>query len=130
MLATVTWKKGQSGNPLGRPRNALSLAAAVRDMVDPEEIAEFATRIMRDEQLPISERWKAAEFLSDRGWGKPVAPVVLDGLGEGKAAALRLDVFSESDLAALEALLLRATGQDEPADDTTPEPAPPGVIDV
>ena len=65
------WVKGVSGNPKGRQKNAVTLAEAVRHVVDPMEWAR--------------EAWKQAKkgngmvlgMLADRGWGKAPIEIML-----------------------------------------------------
>lgn len=74
------FKKGQSGNPGGRPKGELALREAARKHC-PEAIRRIA-EIMRsstDERVVIH----AAEVLLERGYGKPVQAVAVSGDGEG-----------------------------------------------
>lgn len=67
------WKKGQSGNPGGRP----ALAGHVRDLARQytEESVKTLVEIMRDKKAHATSRATAAQSLLDRGWGKPSQPV-------------------------------------------------------
>lgn len=77
---------GQSGNPAGRPRG---LAAAVRETLriavqegeDPAfAMARFYAGIYADKTQKLEHRMKAAEWLSERGWGKaPAYALIEDG---------------------------------------------------
>lgn len=64
------FKKGQSGNPLGRPKAAL----AVRDLA--REHTEGALKTLVDiaynPKSPAAARVQAASAILDRGWGKPI----------------------------------------------------------
>jgi hypothetical protein len=73
------WKPGKSGNPGGRPKG---LAAAVREKAPADQLADYMLAIWtRDpealkrhsialEDVTLTERTKALEWLSDRGYGK------------------------------------------------------------
>jgi len=68
------WKRGQSGNPGGRPK----VATEVRDLArqhTPEAIQELARLCTKARKE--GDRIKAIELLLDRGWGK-VVPVGVD----------------------------------------------------
>lgn len=91
----MVYKKGQSGNPNGRPRVGLTLAEAIRDKVPPE--------------LLINELWKRAkagsvqaiEILLDRGWGK--APLQL--LLTATTQKYDLDALTAEELTVFEQLV-------------------------
>jgi hypothetical protein len=71
---------GQSGNPGGKPQGLAKLA---REAVgDGAELVQFMTAILRGEakslgvrQLQLRDRMAAAQWLSERGWGR--APLVV-----------------------------------------------------
>lgn len=48
-----------------------SLQQAIRDKVDPNIIVDFAIEILSNKTGSAKDRMWAAEFLADRGWGKP-----------------------------------------------------------
>lgn len=86
LLAMSKWKKGQSGNPKGRPRSPYALANKIRDQVDPDELIALALSIARGEPQSIEvgegqpipcevpttkDRLAAMKFLADRGYVAP-----------------------------------------------------------
>lgn len=86
------WKPGQSGNPLGRPRGVKGLAERVRKSTsDGKELIEKALLILRNEYPGVKSkmadiRW-AIDFLTDRGFGKPIETHKHEG-GDGLAALI------------------------------------------
>jgi hypothetical protein len=67
--AVPNWKKGQSGNPGGRPKEiAIALAMASRVSI---ECIEYLVKVLKDEDIPVATRIEAAKVLLDRGLGKP-----------------------------------------------------------
>jgi hypothetical protein len=64
---------GVSGNPGGRPRELRDVQALAREHT-PEAIAALV-EALKDERYRVS----AAGHLLDRAWGKPAAPLELDG---------------------------------------------------
>lgn len=69
----MPFRKGQSGNPGGRPK----AVGVVRDLArehTPNAINALA-EIMNDEEVPPAQRIAAAQVMLDRGWGKPMQTV-------------------------------------------------------
>lgn len=66
------WKPGQSGNPMGRPPRPLDLAALAREHT--VEAVEKLVEVMRGDDH--SRALYAVQQLLDRGWGKPITPIV------------------------------------------------------
>lgn len=78
---TTSFKKGQSGNPSGKPKDPMAQAVlqAKQAIVD----AKFASKeltssaiqtlktAMETAEVPWTTRVTAAQTLLDRGWGKP-----------------------------------------------------------
>ncbi len=76
------WKPGQSGNPGGRPKAIIEVAAAAREHTT-EAIATLAS-IMRNTDATASARVSAAAILLERAWGKPAQTMTLKREGEYK----------------------------------------------
>lgn len=75
---------GVSGNPGGRPRAALDVQALAREHT-PKAIATLV-KALDDDRLCVS----AAVHLLDRAWGKPVAPLELDGTDRVTSVVLNI----------------------------------------
>lgn len=70
------YKKGQTGNPGGRPRKFYAMARYIREQLgNGQELADYAIEVFRNEDHTYkhSDRWAAMQWLADRGFGKPVA---------------------------------------------------------
>ena len=65
----MTWKKGESGNPGGRPKEV----AEVRELARRHTKKAIATlaEIMLNEDAPAASRVAAANSVLDRGHGRP-----------------------------------------------------------
>jgi stage V sporulation protein SpoVS len=79
------WKKGQSGNPAGRPPNAETLSSAVRDALAKKTPGSRKTHlqliIAKAIEQAVDGDDRARSWLSDRGYGKAVQPIAGDGDG-------------------------------------------------
>jgi hypothetical protein len=69
----MPFKRGQSGNPSGRPRIKLPDGRSLADVAKEHTHAAVTAlvAILRDERASASARVQAATALLDRGWGKP-----------------------------------------------------------
>lgn len=71
-----TFKKGESGNPGGRPKIPEDIKQAFKDLT-PAAIATL-TEIVNCKSAKHSDRIKAAEIILDRGWGKPTQSMEIE----------------------------------------------------
>ncbi len=87
----MAWKKGESGNPNGKPKTVLADGRSLRDMAREytQEALDALIKVLRDEEAPAASRVSAAQTIHDRGWGKPTQPIAGDSdmppLNWGKA---------------------------------------------
>jgi hypothetical protein len=79
---STSWKRGQSGNPGGRPRKPATVEArqVINDVKDAAKALTgkaIATleRVMDDPKAPPAARVTAATAVLDRGWGRPTQPI-------------------------------------------------------
>jgi hypothetical protein len=72
------WKKGQSGNPGGRPKAVVEIRDLARLYTNTavKALVEVCARGKSE-----SARVAAAQALLDRGWGKPQQDMNLNGAG-------------------------------------------------
>ena len=66
----MTWKKGESGNPGGRPTGYGDLRELARTHTE-TAVQTLVEKIMNDKDAAPSARATAATGLLDRGWGRP-----------------------------------------------------------
>jgi hypothetical protein len=66
----MAWKKGETGNAKGRPKNGNSLAEAIRRTVDPDEVVRKLMKIAEDSPSDQT-KLRALEILLERGYKKP-----------------------------------------------------------
>lgn len=69
------FKKGQSGNPNGRPKKLPALDKIMADVLGDDEAAKAIITALQKRALKGDTR--AAEILLDRGWGKVRQPLDL-----------------------------------------------------
>ena len=74
---TGKFKKGQSGNPGGRPKEDRHLRELARERTI--EAVETLSKIMRGKGHPAAARVSAACALLDRGYGRPAQAMEVTG---------------------------------------------------
>jgi len=115
------WQKGQSGNPSGRRDRGL--VAYIKEQTgDGREIIDYVLSVLRDERASTRHRLQAAEWLSDRAFGRPRQEVELR-TDEDSERHARLAALSPQERAELRVELLRRL-EEETRDvaQTLPEP--------
>jgi hypothetical protein len=106
----VSWKKGQSGNPGGRPKLAAHLRKRCREVVDADVVDAWAKEVKT--QGPYWVR--CSELLAAYGYGPPKAIADLDS----EAAQVDpVDELSVEDLRALARQSLTEDAHEADADD-------------
>lgn len=106
------WKKGQSGNPNGRPKKVRDLLELARG--DVPEALEFARSLLKDAAADPKLRLDAAKFLTSYGLGGPPKSTVLIDEDDEVQTSAGLDVETSRKIVAL-ALVKK---KDEPSDDS------------
>lgn len=101
------WRKGESGNPGGRPRSGLAFAERIRERIDPDRVIDKVEAILNDPDASHKDVMAAAAFLKDSGYLKP--PVMTVELAGGASQGVRYDFDALPD-AEREALLDRLEG--------------------
>lgn len=71
------WKKGESGNPNGRPKIPEDVKEAFKNAT-PKAIETLQT-ILDNPEARDGDKIRAAEIILDRAWGKPTQSMELDG---------------------------------------------------
>ena len=82
-MSDTQWKKGQSGNPSGRPKAIVSVVELARAQT--EDSIKTLVEVRDNVQAPAASRVGAANALLDRGWGKP-AQTITQNINERRSA--------------------------------------------
>lgn len=105
----MTFKKGQSGNPGGRPRIPADVKELARAMAKPA--VDALAEIVKSKKAPAAARVSAAVALLDRGYGKPAQTINAN-------VRRSFSDISDAELAAI------ATGGGAEASESTDGPRP------
>lgn len=117
-LPKTAWKKGQSGNPGGRPK----LLQEVRDAAQKRclDVVEILWDIARDEDRPEQARIAAGTKILEYGVGKPPQRVELEG-NPDRPIEFRGDALDTDEMRQLRELVAKgaaaaaaAAGDDDP----------------
>jgi hypothetical protein len=104
------FKKGQSGNPGGRPKNIIR---EIREKYgkDVDSIVEVVRDLARNPMVEPRDRVAAAKLFLERLLGRPVTPMELTG-AEGEPLVPKMDLkrLSDAELMQLIELQKKATG--------------------
>ena len=92
------YKKGQSGNPSGRPKRTMDLAKKIMEKTqDGEELVEKLLSLARGEvkRARPADQIKAIEMLFDRAYGKSVSHTDVTGDVQVGVTYRNMDNFSD-----------------------------------
>lgn len=87
------FKKGQSGNPNGRPKIPEDIKKAFKEAS--KGACEVLTSIMLDPTAKDVDRIRAAEVILDRGWGKAVQAVDVETNGVPQVVFVGYDSIAD-----------------------------------
>lgn len=100
----TSWKPGQSGNPNGRPKDALkdaiqrALAETVEVKKGNKVSKKVANEIIIEKALELARKGnlKAMELLWDRGYGKAIQAMEIDGRLEHSVPTIQVEVVKRT----------------------------------
>jgi hypothetical protein len=92
----MPWKKGQSGNPKGKPKLLGPNGKTLREMAREHtaEMIETLVKIARSGDTDAARRAAASDML-DRGWGRPAQAVEVTGAEGGPIQTLDVTAAPE-----------------------------------
>lgn len=136
---------GQSANRSGRPKGVAALAKAIQEKIGHDRLMSYAEDVWLNREQRVddngdelfyedgepvyqranysqSDRWQAFQWLSERGWGKPVIAVDINAMvasatvdeGAQLADAIDIDNLTDEELVAYARLSARLNGQPDP----------------
>jgi len=109
----MTFPKGQSGNPGGRPKTLGAVVELARQHTE-EAINKLAMLMRLDDSESRSVQAAAAKALLDRGWGTAPQQIILTG-DEEQPLKLAIDRPPRESRAEWEARVSRKLNVDAPA---------------
>jgi hypothetical protein len=86
--SSTSFKRGQSGNPGGRPKEVTEVRSLARRHTT--EAVEALRSIMKDSSEPASARVAAANSLLDRAWGRPPQTIIGEDGGNPAGASAEI----------------------------------------
>ncbi len=86
----MTFKKGQSGNPGGRPKEL----GDIRELARAHTTAAIETLVRALDAKSEQTRVTAAEALLSRGWGKPQQSVEMSGKDGAPLPPTRIELVA------------------------------------
>ena len=104
------FKKGQSGNPGGRPKEIAEVRELAREQT--EFAIETLVRIAGDKKATHAAQVSAASALLDRGWGKPIQAMEHTGKDGGPIETKDADRARDDLLRRLEGIAERAENEE------------------
>ena len=115
---TGQFKKGQSGNPGGRPRKDIRLVELAQEQT--QKALDTLVRIMGDEEAPHAARLTAANSILDRAHGKPRQALEHTGK-DGTPLSPPLNLEDRMELGKRLAFTLAEVAHNMPAENTEPK---------
>lgn len=92
----MAFKKGQSGNPGGRPKKLLPDGRSLVDLAKchTETAVNALANILMSPTAPEAARISAATALLDRGWGRPSQSMELSGKVDGDFTISKIELVA------------------------------------
>jgi len=93
----------------GRPKGFAGVAKAIGAITnDGQDLVDWALAVWKDAAVPMSMRWDAFQWLSDRYFGKPANTIDLNATMNRPSNARELAFLSEEDLEDIDRRFLAA----------------------